>query len=347
MNHLILLAGGVGSRFWPLSRQSDPKQFLAINSKRPLLEDALLRIGDTVPPERTYIATALRHASRARRCARPFAVPQANFLFEPSVKSTLAPIALLSERIYARDPQAVIAVVPCDHFVRDEKKFRGALRKGFIAARTGTIVTFGFPVRRPETGYGYIQALGRASGGVLAVRRFLEKPTLSRARRFMRDRHYFWNGGIFIFPASLMAAEVKRLMPRVSALIGRMTDAGSLKRHWHRMPAISIDYAVMEKTRRIALIPASYGWIDVGSWQAVYELMPKDARGNVRAGKSLDIGSRDSLVWSTGRLIATVGLRGLIIVDSPDALLVCAKERHQDVKKVVEELKKKKYRGYV
>lgn len=347
MNYVIILAGGVGSRFWPLSRQTEPKQFLPISSKRPLLADALQRLGSVVDKSRIYIATSRRHAALVKHCTKPFGLSPSNFLFEPSVKNTLAPIAVLSEKISRQDPHAVIAVLPCDHFVKNVSMFRATLKRGFSLARAGGIVTFGFPPVRPETGYGYIKARGSARAGAFSVERFVEKPSRETAQKFMKDKRYFWNAGVFIFSAVFMNAQVKRFVPAAGALVRRMVDTGTLLPYWQKLSSISVDYAVMEKTSGIAVMPARYGWLDVGSWQAVYDVMPKDKSGNILRGPCINVDSSDSLVWSGGRLIAAVGVRDLIIVDTPDALLVCARGRDQDVKKVVEQLRNKDQKRYI
>lgn len=341
MEYVIILAGGVGSRFWPLSSSTEPKQFLNIGSKRPMLIDAFERLKPLVDIRRIYVATSARHEAKVRALTRSTGIPQQNILFEPLVKNTLAPIVVLSERIYRQDPDALIAVVPCDHFVRNVAKFRQTLRKAFEVARRGLIVTCGFPPTRPETGYGYIKVKGQGAG-YFPVDRFLEKPDEARAARLVKDKRYYWNGGVFVFGASTMLEEVRAYVPRALLLARRMKNDVLLHRLWPSLPSISIDYAVMERTRKAALVPARYGWLDLGSWQAVSQVMKKDTRGNIQVGTCVDAGSTDTLSWSQGRVIATVGLRGVIVVETPDAVLVCAKDRAQDVKKIVEMVKKLK-----
>ncbi|MCG8431448.1 MAG: mannose-1-phosphate guanylyltransferase, partial [Candidatus Omnitrophica bacterium] len=255
MNYVIILAGGVGSRFWPLSRETEPKQFLPIGSRRPMLEDAVLRLAAVTDRKRIFIATGLRHRLKVKQCTRGLGLKDKNYLFEPRVKNTLAPIALLSRRIFDADPEAVIAVVPCDHFVADVRVFRRTVKKAFSVAREGKIVTFGFPPRRPETGYGYIKVKGpRRRTGYFSVDRFLEKPSLARAKTYLAGRGYYWNGGVFVFPAQLMCEEVKRHCPPVYDLVGKMDTPAGFNRLWPRLPSISIDYAVMEKSRSLVVL---------------------------------------------------------------------------------------------
>lgn len=339
MEYVIILAGGVGSRFWPLSRETEPKQFLNICSDKPMLEDAVARLKPLVPRDRMFVATSARHREKVIPLARRAGIAAGNILFEPQVRNTFAPIAYLCAMIYRRDPNAVIAVIPCDHFVRNENKFRDVLRRAFTIAGRGLIVTCGFPPRRPETGYGYIKVKARRNGFCL-VESFLEKPDEKTAKKFMKDKRFFWNGGVFVFSARTMSEEIKTYMPSAFGIVQRMVNGAAIQKLWRTMPNISVDYAVMERTKKAALIPADYGWLDLGSWQAVIDVMKKDRNRNISVGPCLDAGSRDILSWSEGRIVATIGLRDVIVVETADAVLVCAKDRTQDVKAIVERVKK-------
>jgi len=347
MNYAIILAGGKGARFWPLSRETQPKQFLNVCSIRPLIEETIYRISPLIKKEGIYIATGKIHNKKIRGCLKKINIPSGNTLFEPEGKNTFAPIAVLSKRISDLDSDAVIAVLPSDHFIKDNDRFIGLLSKGIKIARNGYIVSLGIPPKRPETGYGYIKVKPQAASRkpqAYKVDAFIEKPGLQKAKRFLKDKRYYWNGGIFIFSPQVILGEIKKFMPRTYKILMQMEDKGDFIRLWHKLPCISIDYALMEKTRLMALLPADCGWTDLGSWEAIGEIAKKDKDGNIFRGKHIDIGSKNTLVWSDKRLIATLGLDNVVIVDTPDALLVCRKDMSQDVKKVVQLLKEKNYR---
>jgi len=346
MDYILILAGGTGSRFWPLSRELEPKQFLNLCSARPMLDECLSKISGLVPKKNIYIAANKIHAQKIKNCLKDSGIPAENIIFEPAGKNTLAPIAFLAYRINAVDPYARLIVLPCDHFVRNNKKFLGVLTKGLAIAERGHIVTLGFKPTRPETGYGYIKTKLRAKGYYL-IDRFIEKPALWRAIRFIRDKRYYWNAGVFIFKPLLMLKEIRKFKPQAYAAIARMKNPLPEYKLWQQLPSVSIDYAVMEKTKKGVLLPADYGWIDLGSWQAVAEISRKDKNGNTFKGNCLDIGSKNTLSWSSGRLVATLGLENIVIVDTQDALLVCAKDRTQDVKKIIRILKRNKLKRQI
>lgn len=343
MNYAIILAGGKGERFWPLSRETEPKQFLNVCSIRPLIEETIYRISPLIKKDNIYIATGKIHNKKIKGCLRKINIPSGNILFEPNGKNTFAPIAVLSSDINDLDPEAVIAVFPSDHFIKDNDKFCRLLSKGIKIARNGYIVSLGIPPKSPETGYGYMKAKSKIKG-FYSIEKFIEKPDLARAKSFIRDKRYYWNGGIFIFKPQVILGEIKKFMPYVYKILMQMKNKEGFSRLWHKLPSISIDYAIMEKTGKMALLPADCGWTDLGSWEAVGEIAKKDKYGNVFRGKHIDIGSKNTLVWSDKRLIATLGLDNAIIVDTQDALLVCRKDMSQDVKKIVQLLKQKNYR---
>jgi mannose-1-phosphate guanylyltransferase/mannose-6-phosphate isomerase len=349
--YAIILSGGSGTRFWPLSRLRLPKQFLNICSDDPLVTDTICRILPIVKRQNIYIATGKIHGPAIKGCLRRFGIPAQNFLLEPEGKNTLSPIALLTDRIYSRDPEAVIAVLPSDHFIRAVGTFRKLLKRGMAIAGNGFIVTLGIVPHRPETGYGYIKIKTADSGqrtadkGYFAVEKFIEKPSLARAKGFIKSKRYYWNSGTFIFRADTLRGEIKRLAPGVFRIITAMRKRKRFDSLWRRLPFISFDYAVMEKTDKAVVCPADYGWTDVGSWGVLAEVIKQDGNANIFKGQCLDLGSRSTLVWSGKRLVATVGLSNIIIVDTPDAVLVCSRDKAQDVRKVVELLKQKKLRA--
>jgi mannose-1-phosphate guanylyltransferase/mannose-6-phosphate isomerase len=346
MTYAIILAGGTGTRFWPLSRELEPKQFLNVCSIRPMIEETIDRIGPLIKKDNIYIATSRIYEQKIRKCLRKSNVPSSNILLEPQSKNTFAPIAVLSKNINNLDSEAIIAVLPSDHFIKHNHRFLKLLSKGIEIARNGYIVLLGIPPRRPETGYGYIKTESRTDDFYL-IERFIEKPSLIRAKKFIRDKRYYWNSGIFIFKPQVILEETKKFMPGVYSTVMQIKNKKDFSRLWHKLPSISIDYAIMEKTRRMALLPVDCGWIDLGSWEAVVEIAKKDKNGNIFQGKYIDIGSKNTLVWSDKRLITTLGLNNIIIVDTEDALLVCRKDMSQDVKKAVGLLKQKNFKGQI
>ncbi len=346
MNYAIILAGGTGTRFWPLSREKEPKQFLNVSSMRPLIEESIARISPLIKKENIYIGTGKLYSQKIKKCINKLNIPSGNILFEPASKNTFAPIAVLSKRINRLDPGAVILVLPSDHFIKYNDKFLRILTKGIEIAKKGYIVSLGIHPKRAETGYGYIKTKSRIDGFYL-IEKFVEKPDLVTANKFIRDKRYYWNGGIFIFSPRIILEEIKKFMPHAYNTLTKIKKREDINRLWHKLPSISVDYAIMEKTKRMALLPADCGWIDLGSWEALGEIVKKDKDGNIFSGKNIDIGSKNTLVWSDKRLITTLGLNNIVIVDTKDALLVCRRDMSQDVKKVVKLLKQRNFKGQI
>lgn len=341
MNYAIILAGGIGSRFWPLSTDAKPKQFLSLCSNQPLLVQSIKRVSSLTDKTNTYIATNKIYKTLALNCLKKLHIPKSNFLFEQDRKNTLAPISVLANIIFAKDKKAVIAVFPSDHFIKNKREFLRVLKKAIELAKRGNIVTLGIIPQRPEIGFGYIKIKGRGTAG-FGVDKYIEKPDLKTAEKLVRNKKYYCNAGIFVFKAQTLLEEIKRIQPGVSKILSNIKDKKDLDRLWKKFPAVSIDYAIMEKSNKLKLIPLNCGWSDLGSWQAIEEIREKDKNGNIFICKNVDLESRDTLVWSDYRLVATLGLKGLIIVDTKDALLVCSKDKAQEVKKIVEILKSKK-----
>lgn len=345
MNYAIILAGGTGSRFWPLSSEATPKQFLNICSEKPLITETINRILPLIKKENIYIATNKNYNRKIQKCLHQLKIPAKNVLFEPEARSTFAPIGYLSSKIYAQDKDAVILVTPSDHYVSDKIKFVKLLDKALVAARQGHIVTLGIIPDRPETGYGYIKVKSKVKSQkskVYSVSRFVEKPTLQKAKRLIQDKRYFWNGGIFIFQATTMLEEIRKFTPSDYALFLRMRNKQDISSLWPKITSISIDFSIMEKTKRMALLPLDFGWMDLGSWQAIEFFSKKDKDGNIFKGECIDFGSKNILAWSDNRIVATLGLEDIVIVNTKNALLVCAKDKTQDVKKIVQILRQKK-----
>lgn len=342
MRYAIVLAGGIGSRFWPLSRATDPKQFLRFKSRGSMLEVLLDRISAYIKPELTYIASSREFRGRMHQCISATGLKGYNLFLEPSRRNTFAPIAFLANEIFKKDKDATIAVIPCDHFVGNRAKFIRTLRRGFEVAQGGRIVMFGMRPEHPETGYGYIEIKERRgkipAKGFFEVSRLVEKPDFARAKRFIRQGRYLWNGGVFIFKPEVLLQQIQAFYPGLRRALEKSGQRCSPVFLWRKFPPLSIDYAIIEKAGRLAVIPAEYGWIDLGSWTALERIFPKDKNGNIFVGDCVDVASSNSLIWSSDRLVGTLGLNNILVVDTPDALLVCPKDRVQDVKKLLAQL---------
>ncbi len=341
----VVMAGGSGTRFWPLSRKARPKQFLALATDRPLIVETVKRLEGLATPARTYVVCGPVHARAVRRLLSR--IPAANVLVEPVARNTAPAIGLAILHVQARDPDGVLAVLPSDHHVADVPGFQAVLRRAAEVAQTGALVTIGIKPTRPETGYGYVQVGEPIDGHAARVRAFVEKPDAPTAARYLASGEYLWNGGIFVFTARAMREAIDRHLPELATVLDRLAPtvgtprhAAALKRHFPRAPSVSIDYGVMEKARDIAVVPGDFGWSDVGSFAALPEVRPSDADGNVVVGKGVVlVDSAGCVVVGSGRPLGVVGLRDMVVVDSGDAVLVVPRDRSQDVRAVVEALK--------
>jgi mannose-1-phosphate guanylyltransferase/mannose-6-phosphate isomerase len=347
--YAVLMAGGVGSRFWPQSRTLEPKQFLRLGRDKSLFRRSLERIHSLVPVKNIYIVTSPLYGDIIRSEAALFNIPLSNLIFEPSPKNTAPAIALAVKIIFDRckDEDAAVAVLPCDQMITNKKRFSILMRHAF-ASCCDRFIVFGIPPHRPATGYGYIKASSKGSFGpgnaLRLVEKFCEKPDVRTAKRFLRQGSYFWNSGIFVGSVGVFLSAIQAYLPlllrQVSAAAGSGGEEGLMS--WNSIRPVSFDYGVMEKTRNAAMIPADgLGWSDLGSWQAWDELQRKDKDNNLLLADIVDIGSQDLTVLGREHLIATIGLKGLIVVDTPDALFIADKKKSEDVKKIVESLKKK------
>lgn len=361
--YAVIMAGGHGTRFWPRSRRRLPKQLLPITGRRTLLQETARRLLPAFPWERMLVVTS-RDQGREVRRQLPH-LPANHVLMEPMGRNTAPCIALAAEWIAARQPDAIMAVVPADHVIDSGAALRRALGAASgLAACTDTLVTLGIKPTRPETGYGYIEVAARIARHVpdmYWVRRFHEKPSASVARRYRASGRHLWNSGMFVWRASVFRQALQNHLPDLrraldgfwaSTPAGRRTQR--LARLYRSLPSVSVDVGIMQPLtaarhalQRVAVVPVQFGWNDVGSWMAMPDIWGQDRAGNAAVGKVLPVATKNSIVYSPKRLVALVGVTDLIVVDSADALLICARDRAQDVRKVTDELKRRGWSTYL
>jgi mannose-1-phosphate guanylyltransferase len=342
--YALIMAGGVGTRLWPLSRHDRPKQSLRLMEERTMFEHAVDRIAPLFQPEQIFVVTGAEHVALLMGQA-PELSPE-NFIVEPEGRGTAPCIGLGAIHLRRQDPEAVMAVLTADHFIADVARFRQVLAAAEQVAQDGHLVTLGIKPSSPSTGYGYIQqgeGLGTVEGfAVFRAARFTEKPSPETALYMVESGEYSWNSGMFVWRLDRIMEEFERQMPdlfvqleEVGATVGTPGYQATLGRVWPQVARQTIDYGVMEGADDVAVIPVDIGWSDVGSWMSLAELLPADGEGNVVVGPHVGIETRNTLVFSDRRLIATIGVEGLVIVDTDDALLVCSKEHEQEVREMV------------
>lgn len=353
--YAIVLAGGKGERFWPLSRISKPKQLLPLVGRGTLLEQTVSRIAPLVPPDRVFVITSehlRRHVAKRLRKFKGISV-----VGEPAGRNTAPAIGLGSALISAREPGAITLVLPSDHVVRTKRQFLADVRRAVRAATAGKLVVFGIKPDRPETGYGYIEAGSRLPAlgrGLFSVRRFVEKPDVRTARRFYRSRSYYWNSGMFAWSVRTLTEGLREHLPTLARQLealeigsgGRVSKA-ALKKFYSRAKAVSIDYGLLEKSDNIAMVRADFSWDDLGSWVSLERILESDRDGNVCSGNVIALDSRGCVLFSGQGVVATVGVEDLVVVRTESATLVCNKEHAQRIRRVSEILsssvKLKKY----
>ena len=338
----IILAGGSGSRLWPLSRELYPKHLLNLTSSKSLLQSTLERLNFCMPQENILSITNTKHLANVKMQLKEL-TPAPQVLAEPVSKNTAPAIALAVKYLMQKtENDPIILVVPSDQLIENTEKFAATVKKGEKLAQDGYIVTFGIEPSYPETGYGYINTSENLNN-FYKVKNFVEKPDYKTAQSYLKAKTYFWNSGIFMFKASVILKEIQKLAPQISEISDKIdfTKSDNIPfLDFDEMPNISIDYAVMEKSDNIALIKLESDWNDLGSWGSIYDVSPKDKNNNVFIGHVLDEGSKNSFVYASSKLVATIGLEDTVIVETEDAILACRKDRTQDVKKIYETLKK-------
>jgi len=348
--YIVILAGGSGTRFWPLSRAARPKQLISITGDRTMLQRTVERVLP-LKPRRILIITNKIQAEETERQLAHFRKIPIDVIAEPQARNTAAAIGLAATIIAAYDPGGVMVVLPADHFIKDEEALRQTLLHAAHAARNGYLVTLGILPSRPETGYGYIEAdMNLRGSGPFPVRRFVEKPPLADAVKYLEEGNFFWNSGMFIWRADIILQEIGTYLPDMASVLSGISFADGIwelsdledqiESVYGSVQSISIDVGVMEKSSRVQVVPVEMGWSDVGSWSSLPEVIESDSSGTVCVNSEghVSLESSGCIIYADARVVATIGVHNLIIVSTPDALLVCDNAHAQDVKKVVEEL---------
>ncbi|MFI5266902.1 MAG: mannose-1-phosphate guanylyltransferase [Chloroflexota bacterium] len=344
--YVVILAGGSGTRLWPRSRRGHPKHLLELIGQRSMLQATFDRVSDVVPARNILVVTEQSHAGEIRDQMPE--LPAENILVEPVRRGTGPAIGWAATHIQRRDPDGVMAVFPSDHVIVRSDEFKAVLLLAAeLAVSTNALLTFGIQPAQASTEFGYIHRGPRHSAHdgreVYWVESFEEKPNVERARQFVESGEYFWNSGMFCWKASVILQEIERFIPDLYRGLRKLQetdDEATIRDVYPTLPKDTIDYAVLEKAGRVLVVPADIGWSDVGTWSALLEVLADDLDANVSlaGGELLAIDTRNTLVCASGKLVATVGVEDLVIVDSDTALLVCHRDRSGDVKRIVEQL---------
>ena len=340
----LILAGGSGSRLWPLSRELYPKQLVNIQNSESLLQETFIRLKEIMPVENIISMTGVKHLSNVKYQLSKITDKNPTVLSEPISKNTAPAIALASKFIADNfNENEILLVVPSDLLIKDINAFVSTIAEGEKIAQLGYIVTFGIKPTYPETGYGYINVTDIKIENGFRVNKFVEKPNSKLAKEYLAAGNYYWNSGIFMFKVSTLLNELKNCSNNIYSLLNYFDFKKSMEIpfiKFDKMPSISIDYAVMEKSDKIALIELKSDWNDLGSWKSIYDISKKDTDGNVKIGHVLDEDSKNSFIYASSKLVATIGLEDTVIVETEDAILACKSDRTQDVKKIFDTLKK-------
>ncbi|MFZ5968757.1 MAG: mannose-1-phosphate guanylyltransferase [Bacillota bacterium] len=345
MEYAVIMSGGVGSRFWPKSRKNMPKQFLRTVGAKTMIQTTVDRISNVIPMDRIYIVTNEQYINTLET-----QIPEIlseNILIEPTNRDTATCIGLAAVHLLKKDPEAVMVVLPSDHLIFDTDDFVDTIMDAItIAKETETLVTMGIKPTRPETAYGYIE-VGKPLKEyeltpVYRAKRFIEKPNKVKALELVNKGTNLWNSGMFVWKASVLMEEIKRFLPelyeslmQISAAIGTKDEGRILDEIYHEIDGISIDYGIMERSTKVLVIEADFKWDDIGGWTALERFFDKDENGNIVKALNSKIDTRDSIIFGEERLIATIGVNNLIIVDTGDVVMICDKSRDQDIKELL------------
>ncbi len=349
-NYGLILAGGRGTRFWPRSRRAQAKQVLRFTGERSLIQATTDRLAPLLPAERLWVLTNLHLQDEIRRQLPE--IPPEQIVAEPVQRNTAPAIGLMAHILQSIDPESVMGVFPADHIIAKPARYLRLVRAALKGAAQGNIVVLGIEPRWPETGYGYIEFPKAGEGGALEaqpVRRFREKPDLATAKKFVKAGRFYWNAGMFFWKTAVLLEALREFLPKTASLLAALPQfrdggfAAALNESFPRCENISIDYAVLEKARNVVGLAADdIGWNDVGSWNAVYELLPHDGDGNVTRSEALLRSSAGNYVDAEGKLVALLGVNDLVVVDTPQALLIADRSRAQEVGELVKMLENRK-----
>ncbi|MDD2921581.1 MAG: mannose-1-phosphate guanylyltransferase [Anaerolineales bacterium] len=359
--YAVIMAGGGGTRLWPVSRKESPKQLLPLLGQDTLFQSTVARLENLFPPERILVVTVEEQAREMRLQAPQ--IPAENYVIEPAPRGTASVVGLAAAVLHKRDADAKMAILPSDHFIRNRDLFHYLLKAAFEVANNGYLVTLGVTPTSPSTAYGYIQQGEPLSGGykypTYKVKSFKEKPDEESARQMLRAGDHSWNSGMFIWNANIILGEIERQMPALNDALKKIASAWGtdeqnavLNENWRDLKVETVDYGIMENAERVAVLPAGgLGWSDVGMWSSMFEVLLPDMDGNIATNNSLHLAhqTHNTLVYSgsSERLVVTIGVDDMVIVDTGDVVMICKSDQSQKVKDVVEHLKKHRQEKYL
>lgn len=350
------MAGGSGTRFWPLSRINQPKQFLPIATEKTMIEETVERLLPLLSPENIFTISSPSQAEIIRRLM-PF-LPEENCLVEPSARNTAPSLVLATAKFFLEDPKTIVAALPADHSILKPQVFRRKLEAAATAAANGYLVTFGIPPTYPATGYGYIHydssfSLIYHDEPFYSVLTFKEKPTREQAESFLSSGNHYWNSGMFLWRADILPEKLRAHAPEWFPFWEKMVkaleedDTERLASIFNQMPILSIDYALMEKAKGVVVCPGDFEWSDVGVWSSLFDLWPKDEKGNACRSELIALESAGNLIYNPKKLTALVGVKDLIVVNTEDVLVICRREDDQKIRELIDWLKKKGKNEYL
>ncbi|MDO9615355.1 MAG: mannose-1-phosphate guanylyltransferase [Bacteroidota bacterium] len=356
-NYCLIMAGGSGTRFWPRSRVAKPKQYLSLFGDQSLIQESVQRFANFIPEDCIYVVSAKSQKEVLE--SQTTNLPKQNMIYEPVGKNTLPAIGLAVLFIAEKDPEGILIVSPSDHLIQNDELFRQTIESAvLIADKKDGIVTIGIRPKVPATGYGYVQTAGEIQIGQaiksFAVNKFVEKPNVEVATDYLKDGGFFWNSGIFIFKVSVFLESVQKYAPelyadlmRIKEHIGTDTYEEAVDRIYNELKSISIDYGILEKASNVFLVQGDFVWNDLGSWEEVYKYDKKDENQNAQVGEVVFLDSKNSYIYAPNSLVAVVGLDDVIVVQEGDTILVCKRDRAEDIKAVVGEITKRKLDQYL
>ncbi|KGJ50433.1 mannose-1-phosphate guanylyltransferase [Clostridium sp. NCR] len=352
----VIMAGGGGTRFWPMSRQASPKQLLNLSGVDTLINETIDRISSISDKNNLYIVTNETQSDLLKETVQDKCI-HANVLQEPSARNTAAAIGFAAFSIMKKHGDGIMCVYPADHYIKDEEGYINTINDAIkVASENDKLVTIGINPTFPSTGYGYINFDKDESynNGAYKVLEFVEKPNYEKAKTYVKSQKYVWNSGMFVWKVSKILEDFKRYLPKVydkleqlSKYIGTDQESKMIKQIYPTIPSISIDYGIMERSDDVVVVPGEFGWNDVGSWDVLGAIYDTDEQGNIKRGETITIDTENSVVYSEDKLIATVGIKDLIVVSTEDAVMVCKKDKAQDVKLIVEKLKEEGQTKYL